>query len=273
MNFLEVTLDKKGGSMKYLDVKNINCRYPKNKYVFSINKTYIQKEKMENYTDEENFILFSGEGKRVEDIITEFENEFNTNSYFSMEIIWDTIHLFYCRGIIEWKGDNPFKDFYEYESKDTKINIIFPWQVDKYRGEEEAEALYNIKGKGIDNYTDWTVKNSSEFSDKNLFIKVSKGEETLIRLTFLPYEKEYSFIIGMIGIYGEEVTPKLLENTFIWASSKLSLIFNNFCRTFELRIKQESLDSLEVTRLEEIGFNIESFFEDGETKYILSKTV
>jgi len=259
--------------MKYINVKSINCRYPKNKYVFIINDKSIQEEKVESYTEEENFILFSGEGKKVEDIITEFENKFNTNSYFSMETIWDTIHIFYCKGIIRWKGDNPFKDFYEYECRDTKINIILPWQTDIYKEKEEEEALHNVLSKGRDNYNNWAGKISSEDSDNLVFIKACKGEKTLIRLVFLPFDKEYSFIVGMIGIYDEEVTPKLLENAFIWASSKLSIIFNNFCRTFELRISQESLNRLEVKKLEEIGFSIESYVEDGQRIYLVSKTV
>lgn len=259
--------------MKYLDVKSINCRCPKNMYVFIINEEYIQKRKNESYTDEENFILFSGEGKKIEDIITEFENKFNTNSYFSMETIWDAIHMFYCKGIIRWKGDNPFKDFYEYECKDKKINIIFPWQTDKYRVKEEEDALYNIMPEARDKYNNLEEKSSREIFDDIIFIKVSKSEETLIRLVFLPYEKEDSFIIGMIGIYSEEVTPMLLENTFIWASSKLSLIFNNFCRNFELRVNEESLNRIEVKKLKEIGFKIESYFGGGEKVYIIKKTI
>ena len=234
-------------------------------YYFKVNEELMSKYEVD---DIEEFII-QNQLLNIGEIKVKLQQRFDINNSGSYFILWDKLHKLYTEDIIEWQGEDPFEDMYQYSGTDFKFKIDVSLNKDyqKYR-----MGIFSALARDYDEYEENINKVSDNPLTNLIFVYISNNEEIVGRITFLLGINKKSYIIGNIHLK-ENISSTVLKNAFLWSGSRLCLIFGQICNVFEFRIEEKYIDSYEVKKLFECGFEAQSINHFGKKLILLKKNI
>lgn len=234
-------------------------------YCFRVNKKLMSKYKLD---DIEKFII-KNEMNSVRDIKVKLQDRFDINNSSSYFILWNKLHKLYTEDVIEWQGEDPFEDMYQYSGTDFKFRIDVSLNKDyqKYR-----VGIFSALAKDCDEYEENINKISDNPLTNLIFVSISNNKEIVGRITFLLGANKKSYIIGNVHFMGS-ISNTVLQNAFFWSASRLCLIFGQICNVFEFRIEEKYSDSYEIKKLCQCGFRSENIKYLDKKLILLKKNI